>query len=131
MLLLFYKWLQAHHWAGNDWMLGAYIFRAALAILCSFLTVLLSGGRVIRWLMTKKLGDNPEFHVAKLNDLTKDKKNTPTMGGILIIATILVNCLVFADIMNFYVRMALFCMVYLACLGGVDDWLKLTQARRT
>jgi phospho-N-acetylmuramoyl-pentapeptide-transferase len=81
--------------------------------------------------MTKKLGDNPEFYIAKLNDLTKNKRNTPTMGGIMIIAAIVINSLIFADWANFYVRMALFCTVYLAILGGVDDWLKLTQARRT
>src|SRR3954462_11861892 len=104
--------MQRHMGVSKDWILGAVIFRAALAILGSFVMVLLCGGRVIRWLMTKKMGDNPEFYVAKLNDLTKDKKNTPTMGGILIIGTILVNCLIFADMQNFYVRMALFCMVY-------------------
>ena len=131
MLLSFYRWLVESGHAGNDWMLGAIIFRSAMAILFSFVTVLLVGGRVIRWLMRQKVGDMPEFHNATLNELTKNKKNTPTMGGIMIIGAILVNSLIFADIMNFYVRMALFCMIYLAVLGGVDDWLKLTQARRT
>jgi phospho-N-acetylmuramoyl-pentapeptide-transferase len=123
--------MEAHHWVGNEWIIGNIVFRSALAILFSFITVLLIGGRTIRWLMTKKLGDNPEFYVAKLNDLTKNKRNTPTMGGIMIITSIVLNSLIFADWTNFYVRMALFCTVYLAILGGVDDWLKLTQARRT
>ncbi len=131
MVLLLYKWLQAHAWAGNDWILGNIMFRAALAILASFVTVLLVGGRTIRWLMKMKLGDNPEFHVAALNELTKNKRNTPTMGGIIIVSAIFLNVMIFSDILNFYVEMALFCMVYLAILGGVDDWLKLTQARRT
>ena len=39
--------------------------------------------------------------------------------------------LLLADMSNFYVEMALFCMVYLAALGMVDDYLKLTTARRT
>jgi phospho-N-acetylmuramoyl-pentapeptide-transferase len=120
-----------HQWVGGDWIIGAIIFRSALAILASFLTVLLIGGRVIRWLMRQKVGDMPEFYNATLNELTKNKKNTPTMGGIMIIGAILLNCIIFADVMNFYVRMALFCMIYLSVLGGVDDWLKLTQGRRT
>ena len=128
---IFYKWMQAKNWAGHEWILGVIIFRSALAILFSFMTVLLAGGRVIRWLMRQKVGDMPEFHNATLNELTKNKKNTPTMGGIMIISAILLNVVFFADMQNFYVQMALFCMVYLSVLGGVDDWLKLTQARRT
>ncbi len=131
MVLAIYKWMVQHHWVANDWILGAIIFRSAMAILFSFLTVLLAGPKVIRWLMRQKVGDLPEFYNATLNEIMKNKKNTPTMGGILIIGTIVLNALMFADVMNFYVRMALFCTVYLACLGGMDDWLKLTTARRT
>jgi len=120
-----------HHWASQDGMFGVIIFRAALAILFAFVLVLAGGGRVIRWLMKQKVGDMPEFYNKDLNELTKNKKNTPTMGGLLIIGAILVTVLLFADIMNFYVRMAMFCMIYLACLGAVDDWLKLTAGRRT
>ena len=107
------------------------IFRAAVAIMISFLIVLLTGNRVIRWLLKQKVGDRPEFHNATLNELTKHKGNTPTMGGIVIIGAIVITVLLLADMNNFYVRMALFCMVYLAGLGAVDDWLKLTAARRT
>jgi len=53
------------------------------------------------------------------------------MGGVMIIGSILASSLLMANIMNFYVEMALFCLVYLAALGAVDDWLKLTTARRT
>ncbi|MEI7766067.1 MAG: phospho-N-acetylmuramoyl-pentapeptide-transferase [Phycisphaerae bacterium] len=107
------------------------IFRAAMAALFAFVLVLAFGARIIRWLITRKLGDNPEFHNQTLNELTKQKTNTPTMGGIALIGAILVSTLIMADVVgNFYVRMALFCLVYLAILGGVDDWLKLTQARR-
>lgn len=115
----------------SDGMFSGVIFRSALAILTSFLIVLLTGGRVIRWLMKQKVGDRPEFYNTTLNELTKNKKNTPTMGGIIIIAAIMISVLLFANLGNFYVRMAVFCMVYLAVLGGFDDWLKLTTARRT
>ncbi len=131
MLLHLFKWMVDHHWASQDGMFGVIIFRAALAILFAFVLVLAGGGRVIRWLMKQKVGDMPEFYNKDLNELTKNKKNTPTMGGLLIIGAILVTVLLFADIMNFYVRMAMFCMIYLACLGAVDDWLKLTAGRRT
>ena len=61
------------------------MFRSVLAILTSLLIALLIGPKIIRWLMRKKIGDRPEFHHAALNELTKDKANTPTMGGLIII----------------------------------------------
>ncbi len=130
MVYFIYQWMIRHEWVA-DGMLSGVIFRASLAILTSFLIVLLTGGKVIRWLMAQKVGDRPEFYNTTLNELTKDKKNTPTMGGIIIICSILISVLLYADLGNFYVRMAGLCMVYLAVLGGVDDWLKLTTARRT
>ncbi len=130
MLYILYIWMAEHHWLRGSPADGMVIFRAAAAIMISFTTVLLFGNRVIRWLLKQKVGDRPEFHNATLNELTKHKGNTPTMGGILIIGAILLTCFLLADIHNFYVIMALFCMVYLAVVGGFDDWLKLTTARR-
>ncbi len=105
-------------------------FRAVLAIVFSFLLVLLLGRRVIRMLLGMKIGDTPEFYNKSLNDLTRDKRNTPTMGGILIVGAILMTTLLLADIRSFYVQMAMLCLVSLAALGGADDYLKLTAARR-
>lgn len=131
MLKLLYDWMAAYGWADPNGLFSGPLFRAVMAILFAFATVLACGGKVIRWLMKQKVGDMPEFYNATLNELTKNKKNTPTMGGVMIIGAILVSVLLFGNITNFYVRMALFCMVYLAALGAVDDWLKLTAARRT
>lgn len=114
----------------HEGMFEGPVVRAALAIMLSFLIVLFCGGRVIRWLMKMKLGDLPEFHNKELNELSKNKKNTPTMGGIMIIGSILITSLLMADLTVFYVKAALFCMVYLAGLGMVDDWLKLRLAWR-
>ncbi len=47
------------------------MFRSVAAILTSFLIAILLGPKIIRWLMTKKIGDRPEFHHAALNELTK------------------------------------------------------------
>jgi phospho-N-acetylmuramoyl-pentapeptide-transferase len=106
-------------------------FRAVAAIILSFAFVVLLGKPVIAWLMKQKIGDAPEFYNADLNKLMMNKANTPTMGGVLIAGGIACSTLLLADLTNFYVHMALICLVWLAVLGGVDDWLKLTAARRS
>lgn len=107
------------------------LFRAAVAILLAFALVWALGPRVIRLLVRLKIGDRPEFHHGDLNRLMQDKRNTPTMGGVLIVIAIAVAVLLLADIRNFYVRMGLFCLAWLALLGAVDDGLKLTALRRS
>jgi phospho-N-acetylmuramoyl-pentapeptide-transferase len=108
-------------------------FRAALAMIVSFFLVVGAGPRVIRWLVAKKIGDHPEFHNKDINELMKSKANTPTMGGVLIVGGVALTTLLLADISRangFYVWMGLVCMVGMAVIGGFDDWLKLTTARR-
>jgi len=56
------------------------------------------------------------------------KADTPTMGGIMIVLAIFISTVLWAKIIeNFYVKMGLFVMIWLAVLGGIDDWLKLTR----
>ncbi|MBI1335971.1 MAG: phospho-N-acetylmuramoyl-pentapeptide-transferase [Phycisphaera sp.] len=105
-------------------------FRAVMAIILSFAIVTLLGKRTVRTLLKLKVGDAPEFFHKDLNVLMKDKKNTPTMGGVLIVGAIFTCAVLLADIGSFYVQMALICLVCLAVLGGFDDYLKLTAARR-
>ncbi|MCH7597313.1 MAG: phospho-N-acetylmuramoyl-pentapeptide-transferase, partial [Planctomycetes bacterium] len=71
-----------------------------------------------------------EFDHASRNELTRDKNNVATMGGLMILAAIAAAMLLLADLENFYVRMSLVCLIWLGVLGGVDDWLKLTSKRR-
>jgi len=102
------------------------IFRAIAAALTSLFLSILLGPKIIRWLMRKKIGDKPEFHHEALNELTKEKANTPTMGGLIIIISVLVNTLLWAKLNNPFVQKAIVLIVWFAALGGVDDWLKLT-----
>ncbi|MCP3903656.1 MAG: phospho-N-acetylmuramoyl-pentapeptide-transferase [Planctomycetes bacterium] len=105
-------------------------FRAFIAVVFSFALVLVFGKRTIRWLVKQKIGDAPEFYHDDLNEMMAAKRATPTMGGLLICGSMLVTMLLFADLTEQYVWLALAVLVWLAVLGGVDDWLKLTSARR-
>ncbi len=105
-------------------------FRAFFAVVFSFAVVLLFGKRTIRWLLKQKIGDAPEFYNPDVNKLMAGKAATPTMGGILICASILSTILLFADLRNSYVHLAMIVLVWLGGVGGIDDWLKLTSQRR-
>jgi len=121
-----------HFWAYKD-----VVFRSVSATLTSFVIAMLIGPRIIRWLMRKKIGDRPEFHHATLNELTKEKANTPTMGGLIILASVLITTVLWAKfydpdekLYNPFIHKAIFLMVWFGALGGVDDWLKLTAVSR-
>jgi len=122
-------WLDAHG-LGFLNVFNYATFRATAAIVVSFAVCILLGPLVIRWLRNQKIADLAGFDQAQIDALMASKKGTPTMGGILIISAIAATTLLLADISNFYIRMALVCMVWLAGVGAADDWLKLTIGRR-
>ena len=105
-------------------------FRAFLAVVMGFVIVLMLGKRTINWLKKQKIGDAPEFYREDVNKLMEGKAATPTMGGILICFAILFTSLMLADLRNAYVHVAIVVLVWLAVVGGFDDWLKLTGSRR-
>jgi len=113
------------------WAIQPYkglILRMTGAAVFSFMLVMLLGPRMIRFLIRSRLGDLPEFDHADLNELSRHKSNTPTMGGVLIAIAIFLSVIIFADLGNMYIRMALFALVWLSVLGGVDDWIKLRHS---
>ncbi|MEC9374138.1 MAG: phospho-N-acetylmuramoyl-pentapeptide-transferase [Planctomycetota bacterium] len=105
-------------------------FRAVAAGILSMLIVVGFGKPVIRWLRAKKIGDAARFDVAALEAALSAKANTPTMGGVLIAAAIAVSTLLLADLGNRYVQMGLVVLLWMAVVGGFDDWLKLTASSR-
>ena len=104
------------------------LLRMSAAAVVSFLLVMLFGQRMIRFLLRQKLGDRPEFDHADLNELTRHKSNTPTMGGTLIVISISISLMLFANWRNMYIRMAFLALIWLGTLGAVDDWIKLRHS---
>jgi phospho-N-acetylmuramoyl-pentapeptide-transferase len=106
------------------------MFRCIMAALTSLAIALLAGPKVIRWLIRKKIGDRPEFYHEALNQLMRDRANTPTMGGLIILGAILAGTLSWARLDNPFIHKAIFLVVWFGTLGAVDDWLKLTSKLR-
>ncbi len=103
--------------------------RVAAAAMSSFLLAILLGPWAIRWLKTR-FRERIDSASERLNQLHADKQNTPTMGGIFIIAAMTLSVLLFADLTNAYVHIGLFLMLTFAALGAMDDWIKLSSSSR-
>ncbi|MDD4894972.1 MAG: phospho-N-acetylmuramoyl-pentapeptide-transferase, partial [Candidatus Omnitrophica bacterium] len=100
-------------------------FRAAMAAITAFLISIILGPVIIKFLTRLKIGENVRKEdSAKLYELHSRKQDTPTMGGILILLAILSATLLWADIFNRYIMLALFVTVWLGVTGFIDDYLK-------
>jgi len=107
------------------------MFRSVASVLTSFLVAIILGPKIINWLTHRKIGDKPEFNHADLNELTKTKTSTPTMGGLIIILSVLTGTVLWAKLNNPFIQKAIILIIWFGTLGGVDDWLKLTQTKRS
>lgn len=104
-------------------------FRAICAGVTAFLLSLLFGNFVIRKLISLKFGQpiRTAAEVHKLYELHGSKKGTPTMGGILLIGSLLVSSILWARWDNPLVWLVLFSTVFLGGIGFYDDWLKISK----
>ncbi|MEI6522715.1 MAG: phospho-N-acetylmuramoyl-pentapeptide-transferase [Bacteroidia bacterium] len=97
-------------------------FRAALALIFSLIISLLFGKRIISYLQRKQVGET-------VRDLGLDgqlsKQGTPTMGGLIILAAILIPTLLFAKINNSYIILMLVSTIWLGIIGFIDDYIKV------
>ncbi|MCC6660119.1 MAG: phospho-N-acetylmuramoyl-pentapeptide-transferase [Phycisphaerales bacterium] len=123
-------WLREHDLHSVVQVLDQVLFRALAATGLAFLIVLLLGPRTIAVLTKMKIGDTGLTDAEALRAAARSKTSTPTMGGVLIAGAIGVVVLLLGDVREFYVSTALVVLVWMAALGGVDDWLKLTASRR-
>ena len=99
-------------------------FRTTYATITALLISLLFGRRVIRMLTELKIGqqireEGPQAHMAK--------RGTPTMGGVLIIGSVLISTLLWAKLSNIYIWIVLFATAAFAVIGFLDDYAKVAK----
>lgn len=126
MLYYLFDYLEKMHVAGAG--LFQYItFRAALALVLSLCITIFFGGWVIRHLQKLQIGEI-------IRDLGLEgqmkKKGTPTMGGLLIIAAILIPTLLLTKLSNVYIILMIVTTVWLGLLGFLDDYIKVFKKNK-
>ena len=97
-------------------------FRAAMSVIASLIISMIIGKKVIQQLQLKQVGE-----IVRDLDLEgqMQKTGTPTMGGIIILASIIIPTLLFAQLHNVYVILMLVTTVWLGCIGFLDDYIKV------
>jgi phospho-N-acetylmuramoyl-pentapeptide-transferase len=127
MLYHLFTYLREHFHIPGAGVFYFISFRAALAVMLSLVISLVYGKRLIKYLHRKQIGET-------VRDLglegEKQKSGTPTMGGIIIIAAILIPTLLFARIENVYILLMLISTVWLGIIGFIDDYIKVFKKNK-
>jgi phospho-N-acetylmuramoyl-pentapeptide-transferase len=126
MLVYLFKYLDTLNIPGAG-VFQFISFRSAMALITSLLISLLIGKRIIIYLQKKQVG---EF----IRDLGLEgqhqKKGTPSMGGIIILASIIIPTLLFAKLGNIYVILMLLTTIWLGSIGFLDDYIKVFKKNK-
>ncbi|MBQ9587060.1 MAG: phospho-N-acetylmuramoyl-pentapeptide-transferase [Bacteroidales bacterium] len=127
MLYYLFNWLdKAYDFPGAG--VFQYIsFRAAMSVITSLVIMLIIGRPFIKWLRRKQIGETVrDLHL----EGQKEKEGTPTMGGLLILAAIVIPTLLFAKLDNIYVLIMLGTTVWLGLIGFLDDYIKVFRKHK-
>jgi phospho-N-acetylmuramoyl-pentapeptide-transferase len=126
MLYYLFEYLHNLHVPGAG-MFTYISFRSAAAIITSLFISLMIGKKVILLLQKKQIGE-------VVRDLGLEgqyqKKGTPSMGGIIILASIVVPTLLFAKLNNIYVLLMLLTTLWLGLIGFIDDYIKIFKKHK-
>jgi phospho-N-acetylmuramoyl-pentapeptide-transferase len=102
-------------------------FRAGMAALFSLIITITFGKKIIEWIRAKQIGET-------VRDLGLEgqtaKKGTPTMGGMMMIAGIIIPTLLFANVNNVYIILLLITTIWLGAIGFIDDYIKVFQKNK-
>lgn len=127
MLYSLIKYLEQHFDIPGMGMFQYLSFRSVGAIILALLIGSIFGGRLIKALRRKQIGED-------IRDLglagQMEKKGTPTMGGIIILISVLIPILLLGDLTNIYVWLMIISTVWLGALGFADDYIKVFRKNK-
>ena len=126
MLYYLFTWLQKNYHISGLGLFQYLTFRIAMAVLLSLVIATVYGKRIIVFLQKKQIDES-------VRDLGLEgqmqKKGTPTMGGLIILLSILIPTLLFANLDKVYVRLMILCTVWLGFIGFLDDYFKIKSRK--
>jgi phospho-N-acetylmuramoyl-pentapeptide-transferase len=127
MLYYLFGYLDEHFDLAGAGLFRFISFRAGAAAFLSLLILTVFGKKLIRYLLKKQVGET-------VRDLglegQKSKQGTPTMGGLIIIASILIPTLLFARLDNIYIILLIITTVWTGLIGFIDDYIKIFKKNK-
>jgi len=124
MLFSLFEYLNQNYDIAGTGVFQYLSFRAGMAALFSLIISIAFGKNIINILKKLQLSES----VRNLNLTGQNKKEgTPTMGGIIIILSILLPTVLFADINNVYIQLMIFVTIFMGLIGFIDDYLKIKK----
>ena len=127
MLYYLFNWLDEQYDFPGAGMFQYLSFRAGMAVLLSLIISIIIGKWIIKYLQKQQIGES-------VRDLGLEgqlsKKGTPTMGGLIIIAALLIPVLLLADLKNIYVILMLIVTVWMGLIGFLDDYIKVFRKNK-
>ncbi len=127
MFYYLFGYLQMHFRFPGAGVFQYISFRALMAIIFSLLISLFIGKRIIRYLRKKQVGED-------IRDLGLEgqiqKKGTPTMGGLILLASIIIPTILFAKLLNIYILLMIVATIWLGAIGFIDDYIKVFKKNK-
>ncbi|MFC3196616.1 phospho-N-acetylmuramoyl-pentapeptide-transferase [Parapedobacter deserti] len=127
MLYYLFTWIEQYIHIPGAGLFQYISFRTAMAVIVSLVITTGFGSRLIRILRARQVGET-------IRDLglegEKQKQGTPTMGGLIIIAGIMVPTLLFAKLDNIYVVLMIVTTVWMGTIGFIDDYIKVFRKNK-
>ena len=127
MLYHFFNYINQNFDLPGSGLFQLISFRAGMAIITSLIITLIFGGKLINYLHKKQVGES-------IRDLGLDgqmeKTGTPTMGGVIILAGIIIPTILFAKLNNIYIQLMLVSTVWLGLIGFLDDYIKVFKKNK-
>lgn len=102
-------------------------FRVSMSIILSLVISMVMGKSIVKFLQRKQIGET----IRELGlEGEQSKKGTPTMGGLIILAAILIPTLLFARVTNVYIILMIICTIWLGLIGFLDDYIKVFRKNK-
>jgi phospho-N-acetylmuramoyl-pentapeptide-transferase len=126
LYLLYARLAEHHHYVPILNLLKYLTFRSGMSLATAQIVVVSMGSRFIRWMQTKQ-GKGQPIRTDGIQRHIIEKAGTPTMGGLMILAGLMVGTLIWADLSNVYVWVAILVTGSFGVLGFLDDYAKVTK----